>query len=262
MKKTILLLFVLLGLNLSAQEQAIKKPAFVIIANNKIITEDQLGELAQKGLIKSMNKGVSQADRDKYAEQFGDKIGDKEFIILIDVKTDQEKSAPAPAPTTEKDNLESTMPKDVFLVDITDAAPDFTLEMLSGEHVALSDLKGKVVLISYWATWCGPCLMELSEFPEKILAPYENDDFVLLAISIGEKKEKVIKKMSDMKKYGVNYDVGIDPDRIIWSKYASGSIPKNLIIDKKGIVRYQSAGNSKGSVDKLAAEIKKLLAEK
>lgn len=133
--------------------------------------------------------------------------------------------------------------------------------MLDGKKINLSDLKGKVVLINYWATWCAPCLMEFAEFPEKILEPYKNEDFILIAISIGESKEKVEQKMHNMKKYGVDFNVGIDPKKEIWVKYATGAIPKSFLIDKNGIIKYISIGNADGNVDKLATEIRKLLEE-
>ena len=133
--------------------------------------------------------------------------------------------------------------------------------MINGEKINLSDLKGKVVLLNYWATWCAPCLMEFAEFPEKILEPFKDENFVLIAVSIGENKEKVEKKMDKMKKYGVNFNVGIDPQKEIWDKYATGAIPKSFLIDQNGIIKYISIGNSEGNVDKLAKEIKILLAK-
>lgn len=103
--------------------------------------------------------------------------------------------------------------------------------------------------------------MEFAEFPEKILEPFKGENFILLAISIGESREKVKEKMEKMKKYGVDFNVGIDPDKEIWDKYATGAIPKSFLIDKNGIIKYISIGNSEGNVDKLAKEIKVLLAE-
>ena len=101
--------------------------------------------------------------------------------------------------------------------------------------------------------------MEFSEIPEKILNSFESKDFVFIPIAIGENKEKVVSKLQKMKKYGVNFDAGFDPNKEIWDLYATGAIPKNFIIDQNGIIQYTSIGNSDGNVDNLASEIKKLL---
>ena len=103
--------------------------------------------------------------------------------------------------------------------------------------------------------------MEFIEFPEKIFEPFKDDNFILIAISIGESKEKVEQKMEKMKKYGVDFNVGIDPTKEIWDKYATGAIPKSFLIDQNGIIKYISIGNSEGNVDKIAKEIKKLFPE-
>ncbi|WP_354335676.1 TlpA disulfide reductase family protein [Pedobacter sp. CG_S7] len=146
-------------------------------------------------------------------------------------------------------------------LNINDSASEFTVEMINAEKITLSNLKGKVVLVNYWATWCAPCLMEFAEIPKKVLEPFKDKNFVFIPISIGESKETVQKKMSEMKKYGVNFNVGIDPSKKIWNKYATGAIPKSFIIDQNGIIKYISRGNSDGNVDKLATEIRNLLTD-
>jgi DNA-binding Lrp family transcriptional regulator len=82
---------------------------------------------------------------------------------------------------------------------------------------------------------------------------------VFLAISIGESKEKVLKKVAKLKKDGIVFKFGIDPTEIIWNQYATKSIPKNFLIDQNGIVKYGSTGNAEGNLDKIALEIRILL---
>jgi peroxiredoxin len=262
MKKIFFLIFALYGFTLFAQEKEIKKLEYIIIANNEIITKEKLEELAKQGLVKGMNKGATEDERNKLAEKFGDKIGDREFIIKIDLFTQQEIAERLKkAPSNDAKTVKTKNKKHELNLNINDTASEFTVEMVNGNKIKLSDLKGKVVLVNYWATWCAPCLMEFAEFPEKILKPFKGESFILIAISIGESKEKVEKKMVKMKKYGVDFNVGIDPTQEIWDKYATGAIPKSFLIDQNGIIKYISIGNSDGNVDNLAKEIKKLLTE-
>ncbi|WP_159022884.1 TlpA disulfide reductase family protein [Formosa sp. L2A11] len=258
MKNIFTLIGLLYGVICFGQQQKIEKPEYVIIANNQIITEAKLGEYAQNGYIKAMNKGVSQEYRDELATQFGDKIGDRAFIISIDLFTEEQR--------IENQNKANTIPKQTkvdfdegLLLNVNDVAKDFTVQMINGESVKLSDLKGKVVFLNFWATWCAPCLIEFHEIPEKILEPFKNDDFVFLSISRGETKEKVSKKMLQLQDKGIDFNVGIDQDKNIWNQYATKYIPKNFIIDKDGVIRFISTGNYENSVDTIAKEIKKLL---
>lgn len=261
-KKIILLIFTLYGFALFAQKKDVKNPEYIIIANDKIITKEKLEELGRQGLIKAMNKGVTEDERNKLAKKLGEKIGDREFIIKIDVLTEKEKAeSQNQISSDDKKALKEKNRNEELKLNINDYAREFTVQMINGKKINLSDLKGKVVLLNYWATWCAPCLMELAELPEKIINPFKDENFILIAISIGESKEKVKQKMDTMKKYGVDFNVGIDPSKEIWDKYATGAIPKSFVIDQNGIIKYISIGNSDGNVAKLAIEIKKLLVE-
>lgn len=228
----------------------------MIIANDKIITEKELDDFAQNGLLKSMSKGVSDAEKDRYAKLHGDKIGEKEFIIVIGLFTEEEVRHNA---IVTKEVTDIATAASEYNITENQIAPDFEVKMLDGSIVKLSDLKGKVVLLNFWATWCAPCLMEFYDMPDLILNPLKDEDFVFIPVSIGEDEETVKKRMEKLNKAGVVFNAGYDKEKAVWNKYATGGIPKNIVIDKKGVVRYLSTGNTEGSLNTILNEIKKLL---
>ena len=138
-------------------------------------------------------------------------------------------------------------------------APDFSLTTLSGDTVTLSELRGKVVLVNFWATWCGPCRRELPEFQKTYKKYKENAEVVFLALSVDRKKEKV-KPYIEKNKYTFTVLYG---DRKTSKKYRASSIPRLFVIDREGRIRFRHVGYNPRSdlVAKLSSQIDQLLKE-
>jgi thiol-disulfide isomerase/thioredoxin len=233
------LCLLLLFFAFTAFSQAVKKPTYTIIADNALLTEDSLNKLGAEGKVKSMSKGVTEADYQKYRKIFGDKISEKEFIVVIEILTEEELKAKKPATPP----LETVKTRE-YWIEEGQEAPDFVVDRIDGTRIKLSDLKGKVVLLNFWATWCAPCLMEFYDMPEDIFTPLEGKDFVFLPISIGENLSTVQRRTSKLALDGVIIRPGLDPEKKIWNLYCDGGIPKNIIVDKEGKVRYLSTGRA------------------
>ncbi len=120
-------------------------------------------------------------------------------------------------------------------------APDFTLQDLNGKKVRLSDYKGKVVLLDFWATWCPPCRASIPGL-EKIHKAYKDKGLVLLAISLDQGEWDSVKAFSA--EYGITYTV-LEGNEDVSDKYQVRTIPMLLVINKEGRIskRYLGFGN-------------------
>jgi peroxiredoxin len=150
----------------------------------------------------------------------------------------------------EPDDLAKTT-----LIHAGDIAPDFTVEMLDGSKVTLSELQGKPTLLIFWATWCPPCRLELSKLQEHIIDPY-GDKINVLPISRGEERAKVEGYISKM---GYTFAVGLDGDQSIYSKYATNYIPRCFVIDANGTVVYSGVGYDEVVAKEVEESIEKTL---
>ena len=118
-------------------------------------------------------------------------------------------------------------------------APDFTVEMIDGSKVALSELRGKVVLLNFWATWCPPFREELSHVQQQVIDRFAGEEFVFLPISRGEERAAV---EAFRAKTGYAFPMGLDTDETIYKRYATRFIPRNFLIDRTGRVVKATVG--------------------
>ena len=139
-----------------------------------------------------------------------------------------------PEAQSEEDDVEATT-----LVNVGDVAPDFSVTMLDGRVIKLSELRGNVVMVCFWATWCPPCRQELAHLQEGVIDQFAGESFVVLPISRGEERGVVEKFITDN---GYKFGVGLDSDRAIYDLYASNYIPRTFIVNKEGKVVYRNAG--------------------
>lgn len=136
-------------------------------------------------------------------------------------------------------------------------APDFTVKSLSGENVRLSDFRGQVVLLNFWASWCVPCRAEMPILDD-IHAKYEALGFTVLGVNVDLKSDKAIKYLKDTP---VNFPIGLDPKSDVSKLYNVSAMPSTAIIDRDGNVRYIHPGYKDGDGQKYRDKIKELMRE-
>ena len=121
-----------------------------------------------------------------------------------------------------------------YLVKVGDVAPNFTMKLTDGKSVKLSDLKGKVVMLQFTASWCSVCRKEMPFIEKDIWQKHkQNPNFILLAIDRDEPLETVLKFA---KSIPITYPIGLDPKADIFALYAvrESGITRNVIVDTTG----------------------------
>ncbi len=134
------------------------------------------------------------------------------------------------------------------IVNVGDMMPAFKTNSLSGNSFSSDVLKGKVVLINFWATWCSPCKAEFPLLQKNIYDKIKDDNFSVLCISRSE-KEDVVKKFIEQFKY--TFPVYLDPEGKTYNLFASKYIPRNFVVGKDGKIKWASTGFKKSEFNEM-----------
>lgn len=141
--------------------------------------------------------------------------------------------------------------------ELPSTAPDFTLKADSGKNMRLHELRGTVVMINFWATWCGPCREEMPKL-EELHRQYHKAGFTLLGVNLDDTPGNAI----DMaKKLGVSFPILFDKDKQVSKLYRVSAMPMTVLIDRDGKIRYLHRGYKAGYETTYQTQVRELLKE-
>lgn len=140
-------------------------------------------------------------------------------------------------------------------VEMDGVAPDFTLKSLSGENLRLQELRGQVVLVNFWATWCGPCRQEMPVL-DQIHKRYESMGFAVLGVNVDTDEAKV-RKIAE--RIGVSFPLLLDTDQEVSKRFDVSAMPFTVLLDRDGAVRYIHEGYKPGDEGVYVDRLKSLL---
>ena len=134
-------------------------------------------------------------------------------------------------------------------------APDFTLHTMNGPNMRLQEQRGKVVMINFWATWCGPCRQEMPHL-SRLYDKYRASGFVLMGINVDDDTRNAAAVAA---KLGVGFPVLLDTDKQVSRLYDLSTMPSTVLIDRDGKVRFVHRGYLSGYEDVYDKQIRELL---
>jgi len=144
----------------------------------------------------------------------------------------------------------------VSYVHVGDPAPSFKVTDTRGTEFSLDDSRGKVTLVIFFATWCGPCLQELPHVQKLWDANREKNHFALVVIGREETKESVTEFQA---KHGYSFPMAPDPERSVYSLYAKEFIPRTYLVSRDGKICFASTGFHEEEMTRLQKELAKQL---
>jgi len=125
------------------------------------------------------------------------------------------------------------------VVKLGEVAPNFQLRDMAGHLVTLSDLRGKVVLLNFWATWCGPCRVEMPAM-EQLYRTFSRKDFEILAVSTDAQGVAVTRPFQQ--ENHLTFPILHDADYRVGLTYGARSLPMTFMVDRQGVIRHQIFG--------------------
>jgi len=137
------------------------------------------------------------------------------------------------------------------------AAPDFTLRSADGGNLRLQEQRGQVVLVNFWASWCGPCRQEMPHL-SRLYDKYRASGFTLLGVNIDDDPRQASQAAARL---GLKFPVLLDADKAVSRLYDLGSMPATVLIDRDGRVRYLHRGYREGMEEAYERQIRELVKE-
>ncbi len=142
-------------------------------------------------------------------------------------------------------------------VQLSATAPDFTLRSVGGANLRLAEQRGQVVMLNFWATWCGPCRQEMPHL-SRLYDRYRSAGFVLLGVNIDDDPRAAADLAA---KLGVQFPVLLDTDKRVSRAYDMSAMPATLLIDRDGHVRHIHRGYRDGVERTYEEQLRSLLKE-
>lgn len=140
---------------------------------------------------------------------------------------------------------------------LSGAAPDFTLKSNQGTNIRLEELRGEVVMLNFWASWCGPCRQEMPLMND-IYSKYQDLGFTILAVNVDENQADADRFLSAVP---VEFPVVYDATSKVSEMYEVDAMPTTVMIDRDGNKRFLHRGYKPGYEDDYAAQVKQLIRE-
>jgi len=148
-----------------------------------------------------------------------------------------------------------------YIVKDGDMAPQFTMTLMDGSRVSIADLKGKVVLLQFTASWCVVCRKEMPFLESEIWQEYKDKGLVMIGVDRDEPLETVQKFAKQMK---ITYPLALDPNADIFGMFAlkQSGVTRNVIIDRNGRIVFKTRLFDREEFDRMKAKIKELMERK
>lgn len=138
------------------------------------------------------------------------------------------------------------------------SAPDFTLELLGGGEVTLSDLRGQVVMVNLWASWCPPCRQEMPDI-EQVYQDFKDDGLVVLAVNTTYQDSEA-GAAAFVQEFGLTFPIPLDRTGAVARQYQLRGLPSTYFIDRKGVIQSVVVGGPM-SASLIRSKVQDLLAE-
>ena len=215
------------------------KPIYVT-ENGVADRGDNIRELFIKRYLYALNRALkdrldikgyfywSLMDNFEWAEGYEMKFG----LYKVDFET-QERTLRESSKTFANMVKKRGADKRGYIVKIGEPAPDFTMELTTGEIISLSDLKGQIVVLQFTASWCSVCRQEMPHLEKDIWEQYKDKGVMLIGVDRDEPLETVVKFQKEM---GISYPLALDPGAEIFGLFAdkNSGVTRNVVIDKDG----------------------------